>query len=88
MSEQFRIEKTSSGATGSIDAYYGVQTLRAIENFPSPGTGSTGLIRAMAMVKKRPPGQPRHGHLDAKIADAISAAADEVIAGNSTTSSW
>ena len=84
MSEQFRIEKDFLGERQvPIDAYYGVQTLRAIENFPITGYRiHPALIRAMAMVKKAAALANRDtGHLDAKIADAISAAADEVIAG-------
>ena len=36
-----------------IDAYYGIQTIRAKENFPITGyTPHTTLIKALAMVKK------------------------------------
>ena len=57
MSEQFRIEKDFLGERQvPIDAYYGVQTLRAIENFPITGYRiHPALIRAMAMVKKAVP---------------------------------
>ena len=81
---EFRIEKDFLGERQvPIDAYYGVQTLRAIENFPITGYRiHPALIRAMAKVKKAAALANREtGHLDAKIADAISAAADEVIAG-------
>jgi len=80
----FRIEKDFLGERQvPIDAYYGVQTLRAIENFPITGYRiHPALIRAMAIVKKAAALANRDtGHLDAKIADAISAAADEVIEG-------
>jgi aspartate ammonia-lyase len=66
-----------------IDAYYGVQTLRGAENFPITGLPiHPALIRAMAVVKKAAALANRDtGHLDAKLADAIARAADEVIAG-------
>src|SRR5512137_3095178 len=65
------------------DAYYGVQTLRGAENFPITGLPlHPALIRAMAIVKKAAALANRDtGHLDAKLADAIARAADEVIAG-------
>ena len=65
------------------DAYYGVQTLRGAENFPITGLPiHPGLIRAMAIVKKAAALANRDtGHLDARIADAIALAADDVIAG-------
>jgi aspartate ammonia-lyase len=65
------------------DAYYGVQTLRGAENFPITGLPlHPALIRAMAVVKKAAALANRDtGHLDAKIADAIAKAADDVIAG-------
>jgi aspartate ammonia-lyase len=65
------------------DAYYGVQTLRGAENFPITGLPlHPALIRAMAIVKKAAALANRDtGHLDPKIANAIAAAADDVIAG-------
>ncbi|HET8723239.1 MAG TPA: aspartate ammonia-lyase [Anaeromyxobacteraceae bacterium] len=65
------------------DAYYGVQTLRGAENFPITGLPlHPALIRAMAVVKKAAALANRDtGHLDARIADAIARAADDVIAG-------
>ena len=65
------------------DAYYGVQTLRGAENFPITGLPlHPALIRAMGMVKKAAALANRDtGHLDARIADAIARAADDVIAG-------
>jgi len=65
------------------DAYYGVQTLRGAENFPITGLPlHPALIRAMGMVKKAAALANRDsGHLEAKIADAIARAADDVIAG-------
>jgi aspartate ammonia-lyase len=65
------------------DAYYGVQTLRGAENFPITGLPlHPALIRAMAVVKKAAALANRDtGHLDARIADAIAKAADDVIAG-------
>jgi len=66
-----------------IDAYYGVQTLRGSENFPITGLPiHPALIRAMGIVKKAAALANRDtGHLDPKIADAVAAAADDVIAG-------
>jgi aspartate ammonia-lyase len=81
---EFRIEKDFLGEREvPAAAYYGVQTLRAIENFPITGYRiHPALIRAMAKVKKAAALANREtGHLEAKIADAVSAAADEVIAG-------
>src|SRR3954447_17080332 len=65
------------------DAYYGVQTLRGSENFPITGYRiHPALIRAMAIVKKAAALANRDtGHLDPKLANAIAAAADEVIGG-------
>jgi aspartate ammonia-lyase len=65
------------------EAYYGVQTLRGSENFPITGLPlHPALIRAMGIVKKAAALANRDtGHLDAKIANAIAQAADDVIAG-------
>src|SRR4051812_36379543 len=65
-----------------VDALYGVQTLRARENFPISGLAplwpfvmaQTWIKKAAALTHKET------GRLDAKLADAIVAAADEVLA--------
>jgi len=66
-------------------AYYGVQTLRAVENFPFSGI-QVGhyehFVRALACVKKAAAqANAELGVLDPKIALAISAACDEILAG-------
>lgn len=81
---QFRIEKDSLGEKQvPIDAYYGIQTLRAIENFPITGYRiEEGLIKALGIVKKCSAlANMEIGQLDSKIAEAIMAAADEVAEG-------
>ncbi|WP_421177403.1 aspartate ammonia-lyase [Metabacillus dongyingensis] len=66
-----------------IDAYYGVQTLRAVENFPITGYRiHEELIRALAIVKKA----AALANMDVKrlykgLGDAIVQAADEIIEG-------
>ncbi|MDP4157846.1 MAG: aspartate ammonia-lyase, partial [Bacillota bacterium] len=53
-SENYRIEKDFLGEKQiPSNAYYGVQTMRAVENFPITGSKlDPALIKAMAMVKK------------------------------------
>jgi len=67
------------------EAYYGVHTLRAVENFPISGTPISiypDLIAALASIKLAAAKSNRElGLLDAKLADAIVAAAEEVRAG-------
>src|SRR5690242_14612281 len=50
----FRIEKDFLGEKEvPVNAYYGIQTLRAVENFPITGyTIHEELIKALAIVKK------------------------------------
>lgn len=64
-------------------AYYGVQTLRAHENFPITGSRiDSHLIKAFGIVKKAAArANMEIGQLDEKIAQAIIDAADEVISG-------
>lgn len=84
MMGQFRVEKDFLGEKlVPVDAYYGVQTIRAIENFPITGSRlDESLIKAMAIVKKAAAlANAEIGQLDRKIADAITFAADEVIEG-------
>src|ERR1044072_3232905 len=83
-STQFRLEHDFLGEREvPAEAYYGVQTLRGAENFPITGYRiHPALIRAMGIVKKSAALANRDtGHLDARIANAIAQAADDVIAG-------
>ncbi|PJW21937.1 aspartate ammonia-lyase [Geobacillus thermodenitrificans] len=66
-----------------IDAYYGIQTLRALENFPITGYRiHKELIKALAMVKKAAAlANMDTKRLKAEIGEAIVKAADEIIAG-------
>ncbi len=67
------------------DAYYGVHTLRALENFDITGISIAvypDLIRALAQIKQAAAqANQQLGLLDAKLADAIVAACKEVIDG-------
>jgi len=82
--EATRTEKDPLGELAvPADAMYGVQTLRAVQNFPISGlkplepfvTAQVWIKKAAAMTHKET------GRLDAKLADAIIKAADEVLAG-------
>jgi fumarate hydratase class II len=79
-----RIERdTMGGLAVPADAYYGVQTARAIENFPiSPLRMPRAIIRAMGLIK-RAAAVVNHslGLLDKKQADVIKQAATEVVDG-------
>ena len=79
-----RIERDTMGELAvPVEAYYGVQTARAIENFPiSSLRMPRAVIRAMGMIK-RAAATVNHslGLLDRKPADAIKQAATEVIDG-------
>ena len=84
MGEQFRIEEDSLGEMQvPVDAYWGAQTQRAVENFPISGvTFGRRFIRALGVVKKGAAQANRDlGLVAEETADAIVAAADEVIAG-------
>src|SRR3954454_11832368 len=63
------------------DAYYGVQTARAIRNFPISGRRpDIALVRAAVQVKKAA-ARANHvtGRLPDSLADAIVRAADEIL---------
>ena len=66
-------------------AYYGVQTLRGMENFPLSGVPLRHyqhFVRALALVKKAAAAANSElGVLDPKRAEAIATACDEIIAG-------
>ncbi len=66
-----------------VSAYYGVQTARAVENYPISGLRAHPLlIRAIAMVKLAAAEANREvGTVNARRADAIIQAAQEVIDG-------
>ncbi len=79
-----RIEKDSLGELQvPADAYYGVQTARAVANFPISGLRpSAAFVRATVQIKKAAAiVNARLGELPQDIADAIVAAADEVLSG-------
>lgn len=82
--EQYRIEHDLLGEKKvPIDAYYGIQTQRALENFPITGyRPHKELILAMVMVKKAAAlANMQLGKLDKKRADAIIRATDEILSG-------
>jgi fumarate hydratase class II len=80
----FRVEKDSLGELHvPADAYYGVQTQRAVENFPISGLKQyPAFIWSMAAIK-RAAAIVNHdlGLLDKRMADAIVQAATEVMEG-------
>jgi aspartate ammonia-lyase len=84
MTSGSRVEKDSLGEREvPADAYYGIQTLRARENFPVSGLReSRHLIRAYALVKLASIRANRHlGVIDAKLAGPIEQAASEMAEG-------
>ncbi|MED5247577.1 aspartate ammonia-lyase [Priestia sp. LL-8] len=81
---KFRIEKDFLGQKDvPHDVYYGIQTLRAVENFPITGYKvHTELIKALAMIKKAAANANTHTQrMPLEIGKAISDAAQEVIDG-------
>lgn len=79
-----RIEKDFLGQKEiPFDAYYGIQTIRAVENFPITGYRiHESLIKALAMVKKAAAiANMNTTRLYKDLANVIIKAADEIIAG-------
>ncbi|MEO3945410.1 aspartate ammonia-lyase [Gorillibacterium sp. CAU 1737] len=79
-----RVEKDFLGEKEvPADAYYGIQTLRAVENFPITGIPvHTELFRALAVVKKAAARANMETHLlPPTIGQAIVQAAEEVAVG-------
>src|SRR6187399_571541 len=64
-------------------AYYGIQTARAVENFPISGLRAhPDLVAATVLIKKAAAlANLALGRLDRAVGDAIVAAADDVLAG-------
>ena len=80
----FRTEQDPLGQRQvPADALYGIQTLRAVENFPISGLRPLpALVDAVIWIKKAAALTHRQtGRLAPELADAIVRAADEVLAG-------
>ena len=79
--------RTESDSIGEIavpaDAYWGAQTQRSIENFPFGARERMPIeiVHALALVKQAAARVNRKHGLDAALADAIEAAAADVVAG-------
>src|SRR5947209_13195536 len=83
-SQNLRLEKDSIGTKEiSADVYYGIQTARAIENYPISGMKAhPTLIRAFGMVKQAAAEANKAlGLVDDKRADDNVQAAKEVVEG-------
>src|SRR5256714_2718260 len=83
-SKATRTEKDSIGPKEiPAHVYYGVQTARAVENYPISGMRAhPTLIRAFGMIKRAAAEANKElGLVDAKRADAIIQAANEVMEG-------
>ena len=79
-----RIEKDSLGEKSvPASALYGIQTLRAVENFPISGQKPLpAFVDAVIWIKRSAAEtHQRTGRLAAGLADAIIQAADEILAG-------
>lgn len=84
MTDSTRIEKDPLGELAvPADALYGVQTLRAVQNFPISGlkplpafVDATVRIKRAAALTHR-----KTGRLEPRLADAIVKAADEILSG-------
>ncbi len=79
-----RIEKDPLGEKAvPADALYGIQTLRAVENFPISGLRPLPVFVDAVVWIKRSAAQvhKQTGRLEGRLADAIVQAADEVLAG-------
>ena len=84
MKQEFRIERDSLGEVQvPVNAYFGAQTARAVQNFPISGLRlSSRFIAAQAMVKRAAAvANMKLDQLDRRIGEAITQACDEIIAG-------
>jgi len=80
-----RIEKDPLGEKAvPADALYGIQTLRAVENYPISGLRPLpAFVDAVIQIKQAAALTHKEtGRLDRKLADAIIAATKEVLGGN------
>jgi aspartate ammonia-lyase len=79
-----RIEKDSLGEKKiPVQVYYGIQTMRAVENFPISGLRAPEVfVKAYVLIKKAAAmANMGLGALDKKIGNAIVVSCDEVLAG-------
>jgi fumarate hydratase class II len=84
MTDATRMERDSLGDLPvPADALYGIQTLRAHQNFPISGLRPLpAFVDAVIWIKRAAAEtHKRTGRLEARLADAIIQAADEVLAG-------
>lgn len=84
MDNSFRIEKDLLGEKPVPEAvYYGIHTVRALENFPLSGLPvDSTLIKAIALIKKAAATvNCELGHIEPLMSKAIIKAAEEVMAG-------
>lgn len=84
MSKKFRTERDTLGEYPvPAEAWYGIQTARAVDNFTISGRGpDRDFIIAHARIKRAAAAANRDaGWLEPRLAEAIIAAADEIIAG-------
>jgi fumarate hydratase class II len=79
--------RTETDSIGAVEvpasAYWGAQTQRSIENFPFGVTERMpiGIVHALAIVKQAAARVNRTEGLAAELAEAIEAAAAQVVAG-------
>jgi len=84
---EHRVEHDSMGDVRvPVDAFWGAQTQRAVDNFPISGVPvNERVIRALAMIKAEAArvnaGLADVPNIDRRMANAIAAAADEIAAG-------
>src|SRR5687768_12591044 len=84
MTDTTRIEKDPLGEKAvPSSALYGVQTLRAVENFPISGLRPlSAFVEATVRIKRAAAITHREtGRLEQRLADAIITAADEILEG-------
>jgi len=84
MTDSTRTEKDPLGELEvPAAALYGIQTLRAVRNFPISGLKAlTPFVDATIRIKRAAAiTHKKTGRLEARLADAIVAAADEILAG-------
>ena len=87
VSDKVRLEHDLLGEREvPADVYYGIQTLRALENYDITGISLShfpNFIKALAMVKKAcAKANQKLGDIDPDIGAAICKASDEIITGN------